>query len=229
VSTLAEAQTPTNPPVPTARSGLGSAYALARLVRLHLASRRIPGALAALLVCTVLMQWALRATLSQSNHISGAVTSARQLTLLLESLAAAVVSAAMHGPFGEPERAAGRRLPLLRLACALVLIAAAFTALSLGMVGTRLPGGELALIRDTAGLIGIGLICTVLIGGHFAWVGPAGYFVVAAYGVSEAWNTPWTWPSRPPHDTGAALCAYLLLAGATLAVTVFGARENPRE
>jgi hypothetical protein len=229
VSILTHSQTPTNPPARTARSGPGAIYALARLVRLHLISRRIPTAFAALLVCAALMQWALRATLGQANHISGAVTSARQLALLLEALTAAVISAAMHGPFGEPVRAAGRRLPWLRLTCALILIAAAFAAASLGVLGAVLPGGELVLIRDTAGLIGIGLAGTVLIGGHFAWVGPASYFVVGAYGLTQAWTTPWTWPARPPHDAGAALVAYLLLAASTLAVTIFGARENPRD
>ena len=135
------------------------------------------------------MQWAVRSALSQSNT-SGARISAEQLALLLEAAAAAVVSAAMHGPFGELERATGHRLQRLRLASALLLTGAALGAVAAGVAGTAMPEGGLAVARDTAGMIGIGLLLTVLVGGHFAWVGPTGYFVIAAYAVADKWTSP---------------------------------------
>lgn len=207
MSTLTQPQVPMNPSTQPAGFASSLLPALFRLLRLHLISRRVPVALITLAGCGVLMQWAVRSALSQ-NHTSGAQTSAEQLALLLEAAAAAVVSAGMHGPFGEPERATGHRLHWLRLASALLLTGVALGAVSAGVAGTAVPEGGLAVARDTAGMIGIGLLFAVIVGGHFAWVGPTGYFVIAAYAVADKWTSPWTWPARPGHDVGGpcALC-----------------------
>jgi hypothetical protein len=210
---------------PTGRDGRSS---LARLLRLHLTSRRVPAAVLALAVCAPLLQWAVRGALSQSD-LSGARASAQQLSLLLEAAAATIVSAALHGPFGESERIAGRRLPLLWLATALLLTAVALAVVYVGVLGTAMPSGELAPLRDTAGLVGIGILCTVLVGGHFAWVGPVSYWVLGAYALTEDWHTPWTWPGRPGGDLGANLCAYAVLGGALLAVAILGPRQLSRD
>jgi hypothetical protein len=228
VSTLTQPQAPMNPSVQPARSGSGLIPALARLLRLHLVSRRVPVALITLAGCGALMQWAVRSALGQINT-SGARTSAEQLALLLEAAAAAVVSVAMHGPFGEPERATGHRLHWLRLASALLLTGAALGAVSAGVAGTAVPEGGLAVARDTAGMIGIGLLFAVVVGGHFAWFGPTGYFVIAAYAVADKWTSPWTWPARPGHDIGGAVCALSLLAVAVIAITVLGPRERTKD
>lgn len=222
MSTLA----PEQPAVQGSRAATSAS--LARLLRLHLMSRHVPAACAALALCAPLLQWCIRSALSTSTT-AGATTSAEQLSLLLEVAAAAVVSAALHGPFGESERTAGRRLPWLRLATAALLTAAALAAVCLGVLGTAMPAGDLAVLRDTAGLIGIGVLCTVIIGGHFAWVGPAGYWVLGAYALTEHWQTPWTWPARPGHDLGAALCAYAILAASLLAITIIGPRHHNRD
>ena len=227
MSTLTQPQVPMNPSTEPPANAAGSLPAHIRLLRLHLASRRVPTALIALAGCGVLTQWAVRATLSQNT--SGARTSAEQLALLLEAAAAAVVSAAIHGPFGESERASGRRLKWLRLASALLLTGAGVGAMAAGVAGTTMPQGTLAVARDTAGMIGIGLLLAVLIGGHFAWIGPTGYFVIAAYAVADKWATPWTWPARPSHDVGAAACALALLAVAIAAITAFGPRERAKD
>jgi hypothetical protein len=174
------------------------------------------------------MQWAVRSALSQ-NNTSGARTSAEQLALLPEAAAAAVVSAAMHGPFGEPERATGQRLQWLRLASALLLTGAALGAVVAGVAGTAVPEGGLAVARDTAGMIGIGLLLAVVVGGHFAWVGPTGYFVIAAYAVAGKRTSPWTWPARPGHDVGGAVRALSPLAVAVIAITVLGPRGRAKD
>jgi hypothetical protein len=80
-----------------------------------------------------------------------------------------------------------------------------------------------------AHLIGIGILGTVIVGGHFAWVGPAAYWVLGAYASADHWNTPWAWPARPGQDLGAALCAYGVLAAGLLAVTVVGPRWHNRD
>jgi hypothetical protein len=53
--------------------------------------------------------------------------------------------------------------------------------------------------------------------------------VLAAYAVNGSWQTPWTWPGRPPHDLGAALCAALVFAVGAAVITVRGARDSAPE
>jgi len=225
VTTLAPSHDPADRERASARARVGSRSGLARLLRLHLASRRVPTALVALAVIAPLMQWAVRGTVSQGDT-PGARTAAEQIALLLEATAAAVVSAAMHGPFGESERATGRRLPSLRAATAVLLAGGTLAALGLGALGTGLPNGESALLRDAAGFVGIGLLGTAVVGGHFAWTGPAAYFVLAAYAVADHWTTPWAWPARPAGDTGASVCAIGLLFAAAVVIIVVGPRDR---
>ena len=85
------------------------------------------------------------------------------------------------------------------------------------------------MLRNIAGLAGIGLRCAALLGGGLGWVGPMAYLVVAEYALDAAWTTPWMWPTRPPHDLGAALCAALVFAAGTAVITIRGARNSARE
>src|SRR6202044_4052922 len=80
----------------------------ARLVRLHLASRRVLTCLLALAAAALL----LRTALHWSPH--GGL-GAQQLPLTVEAGAAGVIGVTTRSPFGEPERATGRCLPFLRL------------------------------------------------------------------------------------------------------------------
>jgi hypothetical protein len=70
---------------------------------------------------------------------------ARQIPLIIEAGIAAVIGVTADSPFGEPERAAGRWLPYLRLAAALALAAAAFGALAAGSASQHLDGHAVAL------------------------------------------------------------------------------------
>ena len=197
-----------------------------RLVRLHLASRRVPAALAALAACAVV----LRIVLRWPWDTYGAL----QLPLVFEACAAAVIAVTTASPFGEPERATGRWLPFLRLGAALALAAAAAGALAAAGTGAHLVGGTLDVLRNVAGLTGIGLLCAALLGGALAWVGPVGYLMVGAYALYTDWHgpaltTPWIWPARPPHDVGAALCAGLVFTAGMAVITVRGARDSAGE
>jgi len=197
-----------------------------RLVRLHLASRRVPSALAAVAGCAI----ALRIALDWPWDTYGAV----QLPLVFEACSAAVIAVTTASPLGEPERATGRWLPFLRLGGALALAAAAAGALTAAGTGAHLAGGALDVLRNMAGLTGIGLVCAAVLGGGLAWVGPVGYLVVGAYGLYTQWHgpaltTPWIWPARPPHDIGAALCAGLVFATGMAVITVRGARDSAGE
>jgi len=185
-----------------------------RLVRLHLASRNVPVALAMLAVGAALLRIALwRDWVPYPGP--------EQLPLAIEAGAAMVIAVTIRSPFGEPERATGRWLPYLRLGTALALTA--------GSAGTNLPVGDLAMLRDTTGLAGVALLSAAVVGGSLAWIGPVLYWTMAEFALSFGWQTPWTWPARPPHDRGAAICAILAFAAGVVIITARGARDSSGE
>jgi hypothetical protein len=200
----------------------GSVPAGLRLARLHLTSRRVPAALAAIAACAVVLRIAL--------HWQWNAYGALQLPLIFETGCAAVIAATTASPFGEPERATGRWLPLLRLGTALTLTAAAAGALTAAGIGADLAGGALDVLRNLAGLTGIGLLCAALLGGALAWTAPTAYLMIAIYALYTQWHgppltTPWIWPARPPHDIGAALCAGLVFIIGMATIALRGARD----
>lgn len=195
-----------------------------RLVRLHAMSRRLPAALVLLAACAA----ALRGTLYGHWDSYGAL----QLPLIFETGCAAIIAITAGSPFGEPERATGWRLPLLRLGTAVTLTGLAAGALAAASIGLPLAGGFPDILRNVAGLTGIGLLCATLLGGPLAWTGPLAYLMLGVYGLYADWHpptlsTPWVWPARPPHDVGGALCAATMFAAGLAAITVRGARSSP--
>jgi len=212
-------------PAAAARAGR-PLWAGMRLVRLYAASRRVPVALAAIAACAI----GLRITLMGHWDSYGAF----QLPLLFEAGAAVAITATAASPLGEPERTTGRWLPFLRLATALALTVVAAGALAAAGAGAHLAGGTLDVVRNLAGLTGIGLLGAAALGGGLAWVGPTGYLAVGAYGLYTQWHhpaltTPWIWPARPPHDFGAATCAGLVFAFGLAVITMRGARDPAGE
>jgi len=197
-----------------------------RLARLHAASRRVPATVIAVAACAV----GLRIALAGSWDSYGAL----QLPLVFEAGCAAVIAITTASPFGEPERVAGRWLPFLRLATTLALTVAAAAALAAAGTGAHLAGGALDVLRNVAGMTGLGLLCAAVLGGGLAWAGPVGYLVVGAYALYTQWHgpaltTPWLWPARPPHDLGAAICAGLVFAIGLAVIAVRGARDPAGE
>ena len=190
-----------------------------RLVRLYLASRRAATCLLVLVACAVAMRTAL-------HWVPRGGLASRQLPLTVQAGAAALIGATTGSPFGEPERATGRWLPFLRLGTVMALAGAAFGALAAGSASAHLAGGILGMLRDLGGLTGIAVLTAAVLGGALGWVGPIAYLVVTLHAVDAAWTTPWTWPARPPHDRGAALCAALVFAAGVVVITVRGARDT---
>jgi hypothetical protein len=196
--------------------------AILRLVWLHALSRRLPAALALLAACAA----GLRGTLYGHWDAYGAL----QLPLIIEAACAAVIAVTAGSPFGEPERATGRWLPFLRLGAAVGLTALAAGLLAAAGTGLPLAGGFPDVLRNVAGLTGIGLLCAVLLGGPLAWTGPLAYALVGVYALYTDWHpptlsTPWLWPGRPPHDVGGALCAAVVFGAGLAAITIRGARD----
>jgi hypothetical protein len=220
--TAAEVKTPPAPPAPAAALWPAGrpAGSAARLVWLHVRSRRAPAAVLALAVCAA----ALRAVVHWQLTSGGGLT--QQTPMILEAAAAVVIAVTTHGPFGEAERATGRWLPYLRLGSALALTGAAIGLLQLGVTGSSLNGGVLVLARNVIGITGIGLLTSLVTGGLLAWIIQLGYLAFAQYALIEAWRNPWTWPGRPPTDRGAWICAVLVFAVGLGAFALRGARTR---
>ena len=147
----------------------------------------------------------------------------RQLPLTIQAGAAALIGVTTRSPFGEPERATGRWLPLLRLGTVMVLAGAAVGVLAAGPPQPTWPAAPWA--------------CATLPGSPVSRWGPPPCSARPGLGRAAglpgghparsqaAWTTPWVWPARPPHDRGAALCAALVLSPVVV-ITVRGARDT---
>ena len=206
-----------------ARSGAaGPKLAALRLAYLHAASRRVLTCLLVLAACAVALRTAL-------HWLPRSGVYARQIPLIIEAGAAAVIGVTTRSPFGEPERATGRWLPWLRLAVSVALTGIAVGTLAAGAAAAHLAGGAAGLARDLAGFTGIALLTAAVLGGGLAWVGPIAYLAVTLPALAGNWSTPWIWPARPPHDRGAAICAALVFAAGVAVITVRGARDRSRE
>jgi hypothetical protein len=201
-----------------------SAAAGSRLVRLYVASRRVPVALGALVGCSLVLRAALEWHWIPS---SGPLT--QQLPVLLEAGTASVIAVTTYSPFGEPERATGRWLPYLRFGTAVALTGIAVGLLSAGAAAANLPGGTLDVVRNVAGMTGIGLLSAALIGGALSWIGPMAYLVLSEDAILNDWRTPWIWPTSPSQDAGAALCAALVFVAGAAIITARGARQRAAE
>lgn len=195
----------------------------ARLLWLHSASRRVPFALLAVAACAA----GLRIALIWHWDAYGAL----QLPLVFETAAAVSVVATTASALGERERLTGRWLPLLRLIVPATLTVAAIALLVAATAGAHLAGGTLDVVRNVAGLVGIGLLCALPFGSGLSWIGPTAYLLAGVYALYTQWHppaltTPWLWPARPPHDVGGALCAGLVFACGVAVVTVSGGRDR---
>ena len=114
-------------PPPAAAPAARQASSAARLAWLHLRSRRVPAALVALLTCGVAL-WA-----SLHYHWGlGTRNVADELPMILQGCAAGIIAVTTHSPFGEPERATGWRLAVLRTGLVLALCGAAIGLFALG-------------------------------------------------------------------------------------------------
>lgn len=197
-----------------------SVLAGVRLVRLHVASRRGAAAVVAIAGCAAVLRLAL-------EHRWG--THAQQVPLVIETATATIIAATTVSPFGEVERATGHWLPYLRLTVAVTLTAIALAALASGAESAHLSGGTVELVRNLAGLTGIALISSAVLGGALAWIGPLAYTVIAEYALIAGWTSPWMWPARPPQDWGAATCAATVFVAGAALITTRGARETASE
>ena len=199
---------------------------IARLSWLHLRSRRAPAALVALLACGVAQWAALR-----YHWWLGRGNAADELPMILQGCAAGIIAVTTHSPFGEPERAAGWWLPVVRAGLALALCGAAIGLLAAGAAaaddprsGVVLAGGILPLTRNVLGMTGIGLIFTMVTGALVAWTGPLAFTALSQFALIASYSWPLTWPARPPADRGGWIAAMVAFAAGLVAFTIRGPR-----
>jgi hypothetical protein len=186
----------------------------ARLLWLHLLSRRVPLALA-LIAATAAVLRAVAPWTEGSGEFAGL------LPLVLTVAAAAVIAASASSPFGEPERA---KYPLtrLRLVHLLMVLAAAAGLLALA----RLGHDPLATVRNLAGFAGLALLTATVISAPLAWITPLAYAIFCGGPIDIHAVTLWSWPALPSSNHAAALIAVLLLGAGCVAITRAGARDR---
>jgi hypothetical protein len=216
-------------PPPAASPAAWPVSSAARLAWLHLRSRRAPAALVALLACGAALWASLR-----YHWWLGTGNAADEVPMILEGCAAGIIAVTMHSPFGEPERATGRCLPVLRAGLVLVLCGAAIGFFALGAAaaynpraGVYLAGGSLPVVRNVLGMTGIGLICCLVTGALIAWIGPLAFTAIAQYALIASYSEPLTWPARPPADRGGWIAAMVVFAVGLIAFTIRGSRVRP--
>src|SRR5580658_10702670 len=213
-------------PPPAAAPAAWRVSPAARLAWLHLRSRRVPAALVALLTCSV----ALWASLHYHWWL-GTGNAADELPIVLQGCAAGIIAVTTHSPFGEPERATGWQLPVVRFGLVLTLCAAAIGLFAAGAAvaydprsGVYLVGGIFPVVRNVLGMTGIGLIFCLVTGALIAWIGPLAFTAISQFALIANYSEPLTWPTRPPSDRGGWIAATVVFAVGLIAYTVRGPR-----
>lgn len=216
-------------PSPAAAPGAWHASSAARLAWLHLRSRRVPSALVALAACAAVLWTAL-----VHHWWPEAGPTASEFPMVIEGAMAAIIAVTTHNPFGEPERAAGRWLPFLRLSMALALCGAAIGLLALAaaaayspQAGVVLTSGMLGVAENVLGFAGVGLIFSLVTGGLLAWTGPLGFMAICQFAQVANYSEPLTWAARPATDRGGWVAAMVVCVAGLAAFTVRGPRVRP--
>jgi hypothetical protein len=200
-----------------------------RLAWLYLRSRRAPFAVIALLACGAALWAAL-----EYHWWYGTGNRPDELPSLLEGCAAAIIGVTTHSPLGEPERATGRWLPVLRPLVVIALCGAAIGLLAAGaaaaynpQAGVGLVHGMLPVARNLLGFTGVALIGSLAIGGLLSWIGPLGYVMICQFAAVANYSEPLTWAASPPADRGGWIAAMAVLAAGLIAYTIRGPRVRP--
>lgn len=185
-----------------------------RLLLLHLRSRHVP--------LTVLLLAVTAGVLRAIRPLTqGGSEFAVLLPLVLTVGAAGLIAASTRSPFGDPERATFP-LPRLRLIHLLVLVGVGVAMIGAARVGND-PG---AALRNMAGLTGLALLTTPIIGAALAWIAPLAYVIYCGGPVDVHQIGLSAWPALPGTDTTATLIALALLAIGVATVAVTGARDQ---
>lgn len=185
-----------------------------RMYVLYLRSRRVPLAVLLMVVIAGVLGGVGPLTDSGSEF-------AVLLPLVLLVAVAAVIAASTRSPFGDPERATFP-LPRLRLVHLMALVAIGVVLGGLARLGHDPAAG----MRDVAGLTGLALLGTPLVGAALGWILPLAYVVYCGGPVDIHQVGLSAWPALSGDNFWAALIALTLLTAGVGTVTAVGAREH---
>ncbi|MFD2420892.1 hypothetical protein [Amycolatopsis pigmentata] len=187
---------------------------MVRFLGLYLRSRQVPVAfplaLAGVLAVTLLGD--------DQRHPSRSVIFA----ILGLVLGVAVAGPGLGGPSGELDRTAALNWVRWRAGHAIAITALVFGT---AFVATHVPAG--LLLRDAAGLAGLGTLAAAAFGHHLAWTLPVTWGGLAAVVPPMAQPVILrvaTWPSQPPEDTTAAVTAAVLAVAGLVVYARGGSR-----
>lgn len=174
---------------------------------------RLAGYAGILLVATASLGWVWADKYFHTRSVSLPVL------LMMPLISAVIIVVGVNNPFGEVERTASLPLAPLRLTHLGGLFAWGAGTLCLAGSGCEWPYPEVALVRNLAGFVGLGLFASRAIGARLSWVAPLA-FGVLAYQIGNVevnqrveW-VRWAWPMRPSTDPiSFAIASVLLLAG----------------
>jgi hypothetical protein len=186
----------------------------ARLLWLHLLSRRVPLALALITAAAAVLR-AVQPWTEGTGEFAG------MLPLVLTVAAAAVIATTTSSPFGEPERATSP-LPWLRLIHVLAILLAAAGLLALA----RLHHDPLSAIRNLAGFTGLALLTAAVISAPLSWITPLAYVIYCGGPIDIHQVSLWSWPALPSSNNPATLIALLLLSAGLITITRTGAHDR---
>ncbi|MGW6458478.1 hypothetical protein ACWF94_21615 [Streptomyces sp. NPDC055078] len=202
---------------------------------LYARSRGLPVTLGVLAATVVCVFWRV-ASMSSAGSADSAGSSwdpalEKPLVIVGPLLVAAAIGTSLYTYSDELDRTSVRPWWPRRLTQLAGLTAASAAALGIAMPGATEEFGAGAMVRNTLGVVGLAVLSAVVIGARLSWAPPLAYLATIYLGVQGAgsrWTAVWAWPLQPGPGTASWVTALLLLATATIAYTVFGARrEHP--
>lgn len=192
------------------------------LIPAHARARHLFPALTALIALAVVSGLGSRWLSSQTSldrHLEGHL--ARLPVVVMGALVAAVlVSVTLSGADVDLERTVPRLTRGSRAVHALAAVALAAGILAAATTPHALDFAAAAMVRNTAGLVGLILVSVTLLPSALSWAPTFGYAVLTLLAGPRsadrgaAW---WAWPLQPgPLDASWTVAALLLSAGAIL-------------
>lgn len=191
-----------------------------RLLTLYLRSRRVPAAVAVVVLGT--------AALTSLAQLGGGATAHSVLAVLAIAVSVAVMGPGLAGADLDLDRTAGLAWPPRRVAhvvVAAVGIAGVVAAASL--IGDSLADGRV-ILRDTLGLGGLTALGAATVGAQRAWIAPVAWSVavVPVGASSRTWYAElFTWLLQPAGTASATVVASVLAVLGTAAYAAAGSRR----
>ena len=193
---------------------------------LHIRARRI-GWASLCLAALACLAWGAAQWLGSQPHLGG--PQARPpVTSLAPLIAALLASLTLNGADVELERSVPRLTAGWRIAHALAAVVIACWVL--GLVATHHPQefGSYALVRNTAGLLGMVLFAVTVLPPNLSWAPAFTYSLLiylAAPRTTSAGSQVWAWPMQPGPLGASWIVAAGVLAAGVSAYSIRGPRQ----